>query len=281
MLYPRWIISLVVSLLQSFDCFLSLATLTYAFCTAEAWPESEPAADAAVAQYRERTTAAGGSATRADNMWTRREYLLGMEARIPVIKGIAMSFKLGILKIAKQLWPSNELKVGLQQPQQAASSSAVSETEEDSDKGEAPNATTEQTRQLLRVIPRRIDVLIDSAGRTGAETALQTVLSWYPQVKISQLYSLREGANDLLEKSYAEVHRLACVMLEWFCAYDYTPYLDDGGNPLAAPAFLEMAEVHSDSESSQTSPRSKQGRSKSTDAQSEPAPAATRDDPSS
>src|SRR4051812_21030833 len=105
MLYPRWIILLVVSLLHSFNCFLSLAALTYTFRTADAWPESEPAAEAAVAKYRERTTAAGGSAACADNMWTRREYILGMEARIPVIKGIGMSFKLGILKIAKQLWP--------------------------------------------------------------------------------------------------------------------------------------------------------------------------------
>src|SRR3954451_23147778 len=80
---------------------------------------------------------------------------------------------------------------------------------EDSDKGEAPNATTEQTRTLLKAIPRRIDVLLNSAGRTGAETALQTVLSWYPQVKLSKLHSLRENAVDVLEKTYAEVNRLA------------------------------------------------------------------------
>jgi hypothetical protein len=271
----------VVRPLPSSDYLLSLAASADIGCITEAWPESEPAAEAAVAKYREKTAAAGGNVERADNMWTRREYILGMEARIPVIKGIAMSFKLGILKIAKHIWPANELKVGLQQLQQAASSSAVSEVEEDSDQGEAPNATTEQTRQLLRVIPRRIDVLIDSAGRTAAQTALQTVLSWYPRVELSQLHSIREGATDLLEKSYVEVNRLASTMLGWFNAYEYTPYVDDEGHPLAAPTFLEMAEVHSDSESSQTSPRSKQGRATSTDAQSEPAADATRDDPSS
>src|SRR4051812_47186528 len=213
MLYPRWIVLLVVRPLPSSDYFLSLASLADICCITGAWPESEPAAEAAVAKYREKTTAAEGTVARADNMWTRREYILGMEARIPVIKGIAMSFKLGILKIAKHIWPANELKVGLQQLQQAANSSAVSEVEEDSDQGEAPNATTEQTRQLLRVIPRRIDVLIDSAGRTAAQTALQTVLSWYPRVELSQLRSIREGATDLLEKTYVEVNRLASAIV--------------------------------------------------------------------
>ena len=46
--------------------------------------------------------------------WTRHEYLIGTQARIPVIQGIAHSFKLGILKIAAVLWPPNELKAELQ-----------------------------------------------------------------------------------------------------------------------------------------------------------------------
>src|ERR1041385_9262883 len=108
----------------------------------------------------------------------------------------------------------------------ASSSAEIRELEaqeeEDSDKGEALNATNEQTRTLLKAIPRRIDVLLNSAAWTGAETALQTVLSWYPQVKLSQLYSLRENATDVLEKTYTEVNRLASTMVNWFSPYDYT-----------------------------------------------------------
>ena len=204
------------------------------FRDTEAWPESEAAAYAAVAKSREETVAAGGTCRLEDNVWTRHEYLIGTEARIPVIKGVALSFKLGILKIAESLWSPTELKVGLQKMKNTAGSPAGShkadmQDEEDSDKGEAPNATTEQTRTLLKAIPRRIDVLLNSAGRTGAETALQTVLSWYPQVKLSQLYSLREDASDLLEKTYTEVNRLASAMVNWFSPYEYTPYLDEGG----------------------------------------------------
>ena len=89
---------------------------------------------------------------------------------------------LRILKIAELLWPPRELKVGLQRMKQVASSSAETfeleiMEEEDSERGEAPNATTEQTRILLKAIPRRIDVLLDSASHTGAQTALQMVLS--------------------------------------------------------------------------------------------------------
>src|SRR4051812_47235304 len=91
-------------LLRSTD--LPIASFSYTFthiffCDAEAWPESEAAAYAAVAKSREKTIAAGGTAARENDVWTRREYVIGTKAWIPVIKGIALSFKLGILKIAE------------------------------------------------------------------------------------------------------------------------------------------------------------------------------------
>src|ERR1043165_3547961 len=102
--------------------------------------------------------------------------MIGTAAHIPVIKGVALSFKLGILKIAELLWLPTELKVGLQRMKQVVGSSTETfepeiMVEEDSDKGEAPNSTTEQTRILLKAIPRWIDVLLDSAGRAGAPMA--------------------------------------------------------------------------------------------------------------
>ena len=51
--------------------------------------------------------------TEAD-AWDRREYIIATEARIPVINGVALSFKLGILKIAELLWRPTELKIALQ-----------------------------------------------------------------------------------------------------------------------------------------------------------------------
>ena len=80
---------------------------------AEAWPASEEAANAAVAKSREETAAAGGTVRTDADAWTRQEYIIGTAACIPVIKGIALSFKIGILKIAELLWPLSELKIGL------------------------------------------------------------------------------------------------------------------------------------------------------------------------
>ena len=73
----------------------------------------------------------------------------------------------------------------------------------------------------------------------------------------------------MLEKTYAEVNRLASTMVNWFSPYDYTPYLDEGGNPLAATSISGLADELSDSGSSHTSPRSKQADATSTDAQTE------------
>src|SRR3954469_1935814 len=103
------------------------------FRDAGAWPESEAAAYAAVAKSREETVAAGGTCQLEDNVWTRHEYLIGTEARIPVIKGLALSFKLGILKIAESLWSPTELKVGLQKMKHVAGSSAGTDKAEAQD----------------------------------------------------------------------------------------------------------------------------------------------------
>src|SRR3954471_3308281 len=81
-----------------------------------------------------------------------------------------------------------------------------------------------------------------TAGRTSAQTALQTVLSWYPQVKLVRLQTVQDGATDLLERTYIEVNRLASTMVGWFSPYDYTPFLDDEGNPMAPNSMACLAD---------------------------------------
>src|SRR4051812_22839314 len=89
---------------------------------------------------------------------------------------------------------------------------ASDEEEEEEDKGEAPNATNEQVMLLLKAIPRRIEALLDSTAQTGAETALQAVMTWYPKLNLEWLYTMRDGASDLLESTYAQVNQLATMM---------------------------------------------------------------------
>src|SRR3954466_13009956 len=68
------------------------------------------------------------------------------------------------------------------------------------------------------------------------------VLSWYPQVKLLRLYTIRDGAADLFERTYIEVNRLATTMGNWFSPYGYTPYLDEEGNPLAPTSIAALAD---------------------------------------
>src|SRR3954471_5008128 len=298
--------SLFLRLLKPIELFFSLTSPTV--LDAEKWPASEDAAEASVTKAREEQAAAGEPLRTEADAWDQHKYVIATTTRIPVIEGVALSFKLGILKIAELLWRPTELKLALQRMSRTADSPTATydpsdeEEEEDFDLGDAPNATTEQTRVLLKAIPRRIDVLLDSAGRTGAQTTLQTVLSWHPQVKLPQLYNIRENTTALLERTYAEVNRLASSMVNWFSVYTYTPFLDDEGNPLAATSMAGLADdstyssirpydnpapqptrsssgYHyrnsdlSDSGSSHTSPRSKQGGTSLTAGQTEPSAA--------
>ena len=67
------------------------------------------------------------------------------------------------------------------------------------------------------------------------------MLSWYPKVQIPKLYSLRDGAAEMLEKNYAEINRLAITMVSWYSPYEYTPILDDDGNMLAPTSIAALA----------------------------------------
>ena len=60
-------------------------------------------------------------------------------------------------------------------------------------------------------------------------------------MQIPKLYSLRDGAAEMLEKTYTEINRLATTMVSWYSPYDYTPILDDDGNPLAPTSIAALA----------------------------------------
>src|SRR3954468_13406713 len=64
---------------------------------------------------------------------------------------------------------------------------------------------------------------------------------------LTRLQTVRDGAGDLLQRTYMEVNRLASTMAGWFSPYDYTPFLDDEGNPLppSSMAFLADDSLHS------------------------------------
>src|SRR3954470_9894623 len=50
------------------------------------------------------------------------------------------------------------------------------------------------------------------------------------------------GPSDYLEKTYAEVNRVAAMMADWFSHTEYTPYLDSDGNPLPPVSIAGLAD---------------------------------------
>ena len=97
-----------------------------------------------------------------------------MIARLPLIKGAILTFKTGIAKLNRRLWSADE----------------------------QPDALfrTQDVVNMLRVAPRRVEALLDSVVRAGAQTALMMVKSWYPGLDLQALTGLRARAEpDIAE----------------------------------------------------------------------------------
>ena len=63
---------------------------------------------------------------------------------------------------------------------------------------------------MLRAAPHRVDALLDSAVRAGAQTALMMVKSWYPGLDLQALTGLRAGSEpDIAESWPAICHQAA------------------------------------------------------------------------
>src|SRR3954471_12565245 len=118
--------SLFLRLLKLIDFFFFLTSHT--IFDAEKWLASEDAAEAAVTKAREEQAAAGEPLRTEADAWDQHEYVIATAARIPVIEGVALSFKIGILKIAELLWRPTELKLALQRMRRVADSPTVMRT---------------------------------------------------------------------------------------------------------------------------------------------------------
>ena len=102
--------------------------------------------------------------------WSPAKYVEAASARLPMVKGAIFVFKAGITKLNRLLWPSED------QPEMHESNEAVA--------------------AMLRVAPRRVDHLLDSAVRAGAQAALMLVRSWYLGLDLSVLTGMRAGLDE-------------------------------------------------------------------------------------
>jgi len=189
--------------------------------TAGCWRGTEAAAIAAVEKSRE-ARRADGEEIAEDARWGPADYLEAAKARLPTLKGALFVFKAGIGKLNRLLWPSSG------QPEMRESTEAIS--------------------AMLRAAPRRVDHLLDSAVRAGAQTALMLVRSWYPGLDLSVLTGMRVGSDEDVSSVWPDICHRAAEVKSHINPYEYTPYLDSDGNPLEMATYSDL--VYSTSSSS-------------------------------
>ena len=86
-----------------------------------------------------------------------------------MVKGAIFTFKTGVSKLNRLLWGRKD------EPEMHESTDAVA--------------------AMLRAAPRRVEHLLDSAVRAGAQAALMLVRSWYPGLDPSVLTGMHAGSD--------------------------------------------------------------------------------------
>jgi hypothetical protein len=148
---------------------------------AEAFPDSDGAAAAALEEYRAEHGIIPSSDPKAQ--LSSGELMALVKGWLHPVAGLGGDLHQAVVFIFKALWPGRAVPDGI--------------------------------RTLLKWIPlvsNRVDVWKESAARAGAVQALEFVLSWYPGVNLDQLENLREGRSAGLDK--AKLRQRACAIVE-------------------------------------------------------------------
>ena len=116
----------------------------------DAWLNSTPVVDEAVAAAR----VVRGEVVAPDAGWNVEDFVVALDARIPHVKGALCTYKAGVQKLNNKLFRSRAEPI--------------------------PAKTAEDVAQNLKVAPRRLDAMLDSAFRSGVQASLAIVKSWHP-----------------------------------------------------------------------------------------------------
>jgi hypothetical protein len=145
------------------------------------YPESQDAADDAVATFHEQQTGVGVVVNKR-MPWAMEGYAIACHARLKPIDDFLLRLLDAAQKIFKVLWPEVAVPTSLHK------------------------LTT-----WLATAPGRVEEWHASAARAGAEMALSFVLSWYDEIQLSQLETRRAGAT----LPAAELRARACAIASY------------------------------------------------------------------
>ena len=147
------------------------------------FPHSTPAATFAVKKVREKRARAGPIAAE----WVVEDHLAALTARVKPLKIIGIDVLGAAIHTYRILWPDTEV----------------------------PSAINKLAEALLES-EERLDEWRESAGRAGADEVLSFVLSWYEDINLSAVQTLRADSKWILDPEY--------IRRRQECAYTLAQY---------------------------------------------------------
>ena len=122
------------------------------------------------------------------------------------MKGALCAFKTGLEKLNRLIWRS----------------------------AEPPSApqTTDEVAQNFIAAPRRVFELLESAVRAGVQATLMSVVSWYPNLELHLLGTLRAGSDADLNAAWPQICNRATVLVDAIDPLEYTPCLEAKRTPV-------------------------------------------------
>ena len=158
----------------------------------DAWPNSTPVADKAVAAAR----LVRGETVAPDAGWSVEDFAVALDARIPHVKGALCTYKAGVQKLNDMLFRSRTKPIASQ--------------------------TNEDVARNLKAAPRQLDIMLDSTFRSGVQASLAIVKSWYPTVDLNLVRAMRDGSDAAVGAVWTEICQVAAELVNAVNLLEYT-----------------------------------------------------------
>src|SRR3954468_19366614 len=117
-----------------------------------------------------------------------------------------------------------------------------------------PDRTSEDVARNLKAARRQLDALLDSACRSGVQASLAIVASWYPTIDLELLRALREHSEADVGAVWTKICHLAAELTHAMDLLEYTPLLDDAGQPIPCSDLSNMQYTSSDDTEGEAAP---------------------------
>lgn len=159
----------------------------------DAFPESQELAVNAVLEARK------DRSTKEEPYWSMEDHMVTMAARVAHMKVLGIDLPLSAIKVFKALWPVT-----------------------------AVPKSVKGLCNWLDGTETRLSQWRESAGRAGADMALQFILSWYEEIEFESILTLRDGSHILEDPAIKRKRQAKAYEMAFYTpVHDFTPDPED------------------------------------------------------